>query len=187
MTPEAMCVLPTAGLWTIDPRHSTVRFSVRHHAVATFRAGFSPVTGAYDAAAGTLSGEVPVDGLLVPGIDMLRNHLLSPAFFDAENHPTFSFCSSSLTARDDGRHEVLGELTLRGITRPVHAVGVARGPVTVHQRDGSVTERLGIDLTATLDRRDYEISFNNEISPGMLNLGWDVTIDVALELIGPGA
>lgn len=177
--------LPANGVWSIDPMHSTVRFSLRHHAVATFRAGFSPVTGAYDAGAGTLAGEVRADTLLVPGIDMLRNHLLTPDFFDAESNPTFSFRSTSITADGAGGLQIDGDLTLRGVTRPVSATGAVRGPATVHQPDGTVTERIGIDLTATIDRRDFGISFNNEITEGVLNLGWDVGIDVALELVAP--
>ncbi len=177
--------LPATGLWSIDPMHSTVRFGLRHHAVATFRAGLSPVTGSYDAGGGTLAGEVRADALLVPGIDMLRNHLLSPDFFDAESNPTFSFRSTSITTDGDGGLQIDGELTLRGVTRSVSATGALRGPATVHQPDGAVTERLGIDLTATIDRRDFGIAFNNEIAEGVLNLGWDVAIDVALELVAP--
>lgn len=183
MSLDTVQALPQTGLWKIDPIHSTVRFSIRHHAVATFRGAFSPVTGAYDAASGRLTGEVRVDALVLPGADRLKGHLQTPAFFDAEAHPTLSFRSASLQADAGGQLEAAGELTIRGTTRPVSATGSVRGPATVRHGDGHVSERLGIDLTATIDRREFGITHNNEIAEGVLNLGWDVTIDVSLELV----
>ncbi len=183
MTTETVQSLPATGVWTIDPIHSTVRFSIRHHAVATFRGSLSPITGAYDGAAGRLAGEVRTDALVLPGADRLKDHLQTDAFFDASAHPTFSFAAARLSVDDDGRLEVAGDLTIRGVSNPVTAVGSVRGPASVRHHDGRVTERIGIDLSATIDRRDYGIEFNNEIAEGVLNLGWDVAIDAALELV----
>jgi polyisoprenoid-binding protein YceI len=185
MSLETLEVLPATGLWTIDPIHSTVRFGVRHHAVATFRSGFTGVTGSYDAATGTLAGEVRVDAIDL-GVERLKAHLLTDAFFDAERFPTLSFTSCSIRPEDGGL-ELDGEITIRGVTHPVTAETGVRGPVTVRHNDGRISDRLGIDLTGTIDRRNHGIKFNNEISEGILNLGWDVTIEVALELVGAPA
>ena len=87
--------LPSTDLWAIDPAHSTVSFSVTHHAVATFRSGFKSINGAYDGDAGRLYGEVPVAGVTLTGMDRLKGHILTEDFFDAERFPTFSFASSS--------------------------------------------------------------------------------------------
>src|SRR5688500_39067 len=83
MSNHTVVGLPQTGTWEIDSRHSTMRFSVIHHAVAYFRAGFHPITGSYDAATRTLTGEVRSADLTVP-IEPLRNHLLTADFFDAE-------------------------------------------------------------------------------------------------------
>src|SRR4051794_30688408 len=108
MTPHA---LPDTGTWEIDSRHSTMRFSVIHHAVAWFRAGFHPITGTYDSATRTLTGEVRTADLQVP-IDPLRNHLLTPDFFDAQQHPTIAFASTRIDG-DDANLTIEGELTLK--------------------------------------------------------------------------
>jgi polyisoprenoid-binding protein YceI len=183
MSSLAVQTLPATGLWNIDSAHSTARFSVRHHAVATFRGGFSAITGHYDAETGSLVGEVRVDRAELQGLDRLKNHFLTPDFFDAERNPTLSFESNAVRVEGDAL-TVDGELTLRGIRRPVIARGTVQGPAVVRHQDGHVSERLGIDLTASIDRREYGVQFNSEIAEGVLNLGWDVTIEVALELVG---
>jgi polyisoprenoid-binding protein YceI len=173
--------LPDTGTWRIDSLHSTMRFSVVHHAVAYFRAAFHPITGSYDAASRTLAGEVRTADLQVP-IDMLRNHMLTPDFFDAEQHATIAFVSTRIDG-DDSNLTVEGDLTLKGVTRQVTATGSATAPTAVKHPDGSVGDHFGIELEATIDRREYGVSFNNTLPDGIENLGWNVRIDVALELI----
>jgi len=172
--------LPTVGVWDIDSRHSTMRFSVRHHAVASFRASFYPITGSFDAAQRKLVGEVRVADIQVP-IEPLRNHLQTPDFLDGEHFPTISFESTSISGDGDAL-TVEGDLTLKGVTRPVTATGTAIEPVAVMHPDGEA-QHFGIDLSITIDRRDFGVDFNNELPAGILNLGWHVQIDVALELI----
>jgi polyisoprenoid-binding protein YceI len=173
--------LPGTGVWKIDSLHSSVQFSVRHHAVATFRSSFVNVSGAYDAGARRLSGEVAVADIALTGLDRLKAHILTPDFFDAEAFPTFGFTTTEIRERD-GLLEAVGELTLRGVTREITATGAARGPQTTRHGDGHISERLGIDLRTVIDRRDWGINFNNEVAEGIINLGWDVTIEAALEL-----
>ena len=175
--------LPATGTWTVDPMHSTVGFRVKHHAVGTFKGRFSEIEGSYDASTGTLTGSARADSVQVP-IEMLRNHLVSDAFLDAENHPAITFVSTSVTAQD-GALSVEGDLTLRGVTRRVRTTGAISGPSRVAHYDGSVHDHIGIDLELTIDRRDYGVSFNNELVDGRLNLGWDVVLEFALELSTP--
>jgi polyisoprenoid-binding protein YceI len=175
--------LPVTGAWAVDPRHSAVGFKVKHHAVATFGGRFAEVQGAYDASTGTLSGSARTDSVQVP-IPLLRDHLVSDAFFDAESHPEITFASTSVTA-DDGALTVEGDLTLRGVTRRVTATGTISGPSRVAHYDGTVHDHIGMDLAVTIDRRDYGVSFNNELVDGRLNLGWDVRLEFALELSTP--
>jgi polyisoprenoid-binding protein YceI len=173
--------LPETGVWKIDSLHSTVNFSVRHHAVATFRSGFTNVSGSYDAGEGEIAGEVAVADVTLTGLDRLKGHILTPDFFNAEEFPTFSFRSDEISENGD-KVLVNGELTLRGVTRPITATGTIRGPQTTRHGDGHVSERLGIDLVTTIDRRNWGINFNTEVAEGISNLGWDVTVEAALEL-----
>lgn len=174
--------LPSTGVWSIDSLHSTVNFSVRHHAVATFRSSFTNISGAYDAEARRLAGEVQVSDITLTGLDRLKGHVLTTDFFDAEEFPTFSFASTDVQL-DGEELTIEGELTLRGVTKAIVATGSVHGPLTVrHGGDRGVSERLGIDLTTVIDRRDFGINFNNEVAEGIANLGWDVKIEAALEL-----
>jgi polyisoprenoid-binding protein YceI len=173
--------LPQTGVWSIDSAHSTVNFNVGHHAVATFRSSFTNITGSYDADQQRLSGEVQVSDITLTGLDRLKKHILTPDFFNAEEFPTFSFESTSIRA-DGDKLLFEGNLTLRGVTKPITATGSVRGPQTVRHGDGHVSERLGIDLKTTIDRREWGVNFNNEVAEGVTNLGWDVKVTAALEL-----
>jgi polyisoprenoid-binding protein YceI len=174
--------LPTTRTWTVDPLHSSIRFAVKHHAVATYRAGFGEFAGTFDAATRTFAGTVQAAS--VQTFEMLRNDLVGERFFDAEKHPEMSFVSTSVQEQD-GTLTVEGDLTLKGVTRGVRATGTIVGLSTVAHYDGTVHDHLGIDLDLTIDRRDFGIDFNNELLAGGLNLGWDVRIELALELSAP--
>ena len=174
--------LPTTGTWSVDPIHSTARFGITHHAIATFRAGFDSISGTFDAERGVLSGSVPVENVDLQGVAKFKADLLAERFFDGENHPNLSFVSAELNPDADGNVRLEGELTIKGITKPISAVGHIRGPITVTHHDGRESERLGIDLNTVIDRREFGMTHNNEYAGGILNLGWDVAIEVALEL-----
>jgi polyisoprenoid-binding protein YceI len=177
----SVATLPQTGVWSIDSAHSTVNFSVTHHAVAKFRSSFTNISGTYDAETHKLSGQVQASDITLTGLDRLKGHILTPDFFNAEEFPTFSFESTSIS--QDGEKLVFeGNLSLRGVTKPITATGSVHGPQAVHHADGHVSDRLGIDLKTTIDRREWGINFNNEIAEGVTNLGWDVKVTAALEL-----
>jgi len=182
MTMTLATDLPETATWEIDPIHSTARFTIRHHAIATFRGGFTDVNGTYDGAGEVLSGSVRTDDIDLQGPARFKEDLLAKRWFDVENHPTLSFRSESLSTGADGSLEASGELTIKGVTKPITATGSVRGPIEVRHNDGHTSDRLAIDLSTTVDRRDFGLDHNNELAAGILNLGWDVTIEVALEL-----
>jgi len=174
--------LPATRTWTVDARHSRVGFRVKHHAVAIFRSGFGDFEGRYEATTGSLTGSARVDS--VQTFDGLRSRMLEPDVFDAERHPTISFVSTSTRANGSGV-TVEGDLTMRGVTRPVVATGTVSGTSRVRRYDGSVNDHFGLDLELTIDRREFGLDWNNELLDGRLNLGWDVTLELSLELSAP--
>lgn len=176
MTIANPAALSTTGTWQIDAVHSYASFKVTHHLVATFRAGFHGLSGALEE--GVLSGSVPVENIDLGGVAVFKEHLLGPNWFDAASHPELSFTSDELQVTDDGTLRAAGELTIKGITRPVSIGGSARGPAEVTRSDGSPTVRVGLDLTTTLDRRDFGLN-----SPS--GTDWMVVLEVALELVEP--
>jgi polyisoprenoid-binding protein YceI len=161
--------------WVVDPVHSSVGFAVRHLGGATFRGSFDGVQGAL--ADGGLSGRVDVDTISVSQPD-LRGHLLSPEFFDAERHGEIVFRSTAIRQDPSGDAEVEGELTLRGVTRPVRATGTVGEPFA-GMTGGEV---VAVELQATVDRREFGLDWQVELPGGRLTVDWDVTISVSLEL-----
>src|SRR5690349_15620421 len=111
----------TAGTWTIDASHTEVGFVVRHMMVSKVKGRFSKVEGTITVAENLLdsSVEATVSAASIDTRDENRdNHLRSADFFDVENHPQWSFRSTGI--RPDGSDYLLdGELTLKGVTRPV--------------------------------------------------------------------
>ncbi len=173
MSTTVPAAIPTTGTWKIDSVHSSATFTVGHHVVATFRGHFHEVSGALQD--GVLSGSVHTESIDIGTLPMFREHLLGADWFDLENHKTLNFSSTDLHAHGDHLH-ASGELTIKGVTKPVEISGSVRGPLPVPNHDGSSSDRLGLDLTTTVNRREFGIV-------GEGGAGDRVTIEVSLELI----
>jgi polyisoprenoid-binding protein YceI len=154
------------GTYNVDLVHSTVGFTVTHNAVSKFRGQFEQIDAKLED--GILEGTAQVDSVKT-AIPDLKGHLLSPDFFNAADTPT--------RISEDGRVEVDGELTIRGIAKPVTAKGSFASGVGI-----SGAEVVGFDLEATVDRREYGLNWQAQLPKGGDVLGWDVTLQVHLEL-----
>ena len=175
---EAVQTVPT-GTWTSDPVHSSVGFAVRHMGVTPFRGGF----GRFEAtlAGGRLVGTAPVEAITTDD-ENLTAHLLSPDFFDEQRHPELRFESSEI--RSDGDEVVVpGELTLKGVTRPVELRGTMTGPIT----DPYGGTRLGLELETTIDRTEFGITWNADMPNGTKALADEVTLKADLSLVAQEA
>ena len=172
---EIRTALP-AGTWQLDPLHSTVGFSVRHMVVANFRGGFGTFDVTLDESG--LRGTVDVASVSVSEPN-LNGHLLSPDFFDAERNPQLSFRSTAIRVSGD-ELDIDGELTLKGVTRPVTITGTVSGPVT-HAFDGS--SRLGLELKTVIDRTAFGLDWNAPLPTGGFAVGNDVKLQAELELV----
>jgi polyisoprenoid-binding protein YceI len=176
-TAQAESTIPT-GTWQSDPVHSHVGFAVKH-VVGTFRGSFGEFEATLSDASGRseLSGHVPVESIQVKE-ENLQGHLLSPEFFDVEKTPQISFTSTDIST-EEGQVVVEGELTVRGVTKPVIARGELNGPAAGPGGE----ERVGIDLETKVDRHDYGLDWQMELPGGGKTLGDEVTLAVHLELI----
>jgi polyisoprenoid-binding protein YceI len=163
-----------AGTYSLDPVHSTFGFAVKHNGISTFRGQFEQVDAKLDD--GVLTGAAQVESVKTP-IEPLKDHLLSPEFFDAAQHPSITFRSTDIRLNGDGAVELDGELTMRGVTRTVTATGTYG-----YGQSLTGAEVVGFDLETTVDRRDYGIEWQAELPNGGQALGWDVTILAHLEL-----
>lgn len=164
-----------AGTWRLDPVHSSVGFAVKHMVVATFRGGFRAfdVTLDEDGIQGTVDvASVDVDE------PNLNGHLQSPEFFDAERHPQLVFRSGAIRVDGDAI-EIDGELTVKGVTRPVLVTGTLGGPV-----EGlNGVRRLGLELQTVVDRGAFGLDWNAPLPSGGFAVGNEVTLRAELELV----
>lgn len=170
--------IPT-GTFKLDPIHSRVGFEVKHM-ISTFRGAF----GQYDASLDNTNGAARLAGSAeVASVDVkdenLAGHLQSPDFFDAANNPRIEFSSDRIEVADDGDVTLDGELTIRGVTKPIRA----SGRLEHVEADMGGGERIGLELETTVDRREYGIEWNAALPKGGFALGNDVKLVVNLELV----
>jgi polyisoprenoid-binding protein YceI len=174
-------IRPFTGTYDIDRTHSSVQFAVTH-IVATFRASFDGVDGRlignHDGT--TLEASTRVESVSIVDPPEFRDHVVrGEDFFHADAHPELSFHSSDVELRDDGSVTVRGELTIRGITRPVIAEGSYRPPTV----DPFGTVRAALALHATVDRRDWDLRWQLPLPDGGDAVGWDVELTAELEFV----
>jgi polyisoprenoid-binding protein YceI len=164
-----------AGTYALDPIHSTIGFGVKYNGLATFRSSFEKYDATY--VDGVLIGSADVSSIELDDANF-KGHVLSGDFFDAEATPTITFRSTDIAIGEDGSAEVTGDLTIRGITKPVVATGTfASGG------DLGGNERIAFELSKTIDRRDFGISWQAPLPTGGDAVAWDVTLTVDLQFV----
>ncbi len=169
------------GNWKIDPVHSHIGFSVKHMVVATFRASFDEYDGALSVGengAPSLQGWVRADSIVVKD-ENLAAHLRAPDFFDTDRYPEIRFASSAISVDEQGELEVEGDLTIKDHTHRV----TARGSITGPHVDLAGNDKIGVELQAVVDRREFGLEFNAELPKGGFAVDNDVKLDVSLELV----
>lgn len=173
---------PFAGTFDADAAHSSFQFAVTHMLVGSFRATFGDVAATVVADEGgvRLEGRVRVESLSIHNPPEFREHVLNGAdFFDATNHPEVTFRSDDVALADDGTFSGRGELTIKGITRPIAATGTYRPLV----EDPYGSMRSAIELSATVDRRDWNMDWQAPLPKGGDALGYEVELSAHIELI----
>ncbi len=168
-----------AGVWRADPPFSSVTFKVRHLGARDYRAGFREIDATLDAAAATLVATVPVASLDLNN-PIIRQRMLSPEFLDAARFPDVRWVVSQIEGDDSRALTASGELSIHGHTQTVAATGKIGlpGPGLL-----SPENRVGIELSAIVDRRDFGLGWQEELPGGGDTLGWDVTLEALLEFV----
>jgi len=177
-TLESTTTLAPAGTrWAADPVHSNVTFEVEYAGVSTFRGSFRD----FDA---TLEGSALTGSALVATVDVkdeqLSGHLQSPDFFDAERHPEIVFRANELALAEDGVVTGPGELTIKGVTKPVQLKGRLASAPSI---DPFGRERLGLTLETAIDRNEFGVAWNAPNQSGGNYLGDEVTLKADLTFV----
>ena len=166
--------------WTIDRSHSEMSFRVRHlngRVRGTFQEWSATITADADSIARG-SVEVEVKAATIDTENERRdNHLRSPDFFDAVQFPTLTFRSTKveLNGKDLA---VTGDLTIKGVTKPVVLKGTYNGRIMGPMGK----ERMGFEVSTTIDRREFGLVWNRVVE-GTAMVGDEVTIDIAIEAV----
>lgn len=166
-----------SGSYVADPVHSSFGFAVRYQGVSLFKGTLDDVTATLTD--GRLEGAAKVESISIRTPEQFRAHVLGAEFFDAEHHPEVTFAASDTDLHDDGTATVAGELTIRGITRPVDATGTWIAP----EGDAFGSTRGHLNLEAVVDRTEFEMNWNAPLPSGGKALADEVTLTVELSLV----
>ena len=171
-----------AGTWGLDTTHSRVDFEVSYLA-GTFKGEFQEIAAGLtvDDEHASLEGTAKVASVDVKD-ENLSAHLQSPDFFDAERHPELRFTAEDIRLDGDGKVSVDGELTIKGVTRRVHVSGTVSAPIV----DAYGNDRIGLNLSTTVDRTDFGVDWQQPLPSGEPALANDVTIIAELQFVKPG-
>ena len=169
-----------AGTFVIDPAHTSVTFKVRHLGISTVSGRFAKFSGSfhYDSLNPAASRvDVTIDAASVDtDIDRRDEHLRSEDFFFVEKHPAITFSSRTVNRVGPSRFRVLGDLTIRGVTRPV-VLDTELGGVLSLQNGGAIA---AMRATTSIDRFDYGLVWNR-MTEGVANVAPEVQIELDIE------
>ncbi|HEY2523574.1 MAG TPA: YceI family protein [Candidatus Binataceae bacterium] len=173
-----------ADTWQIDPGHTTVGFTVQHMTISSVRGQFDKVAGTI-----TANGNDPASAVIEATIDTASidtrssdrdADLKSPNFLDVAKYPTMTFRSKKIEPAGPGKYNVVGDLTLHGVTREVTlAVDAAGAPI----KDPWGNTRAGASATTTISRKDFGLTWNKMIEAGGAVVGDKVSVEIDVEAV----
>ena len=169
--------------WQIDYAHSDISFTVRHMMISKVNGRFTDWSGTIDfdpQNPANTTVDVTVQLASVDTREQQRDdHLRSPDFFNIDAYPEMHFRSTGVEQNDDDEGKLYGELTIRGITKPVvldvEYAGQAKSPWG--------TTSAGFSAVATINRKDWELTWNQALETGGVLVGEKIKIEIELELV----
>ena len=178
-----LSALAQTSNWNIDPAHSTAQFTVRHLGISNVTGSFTKVTGSVvlnekDITQSQVSASIDVNSVDTR-VEMRDKDLRSPNFFDVEKYPAIEFKSKRI-ASSGGKLQVIGDLTIHGTT---HEVTLDVDGPTPELTDPWGNSRRGISATTTINRKDFNLVYNNLLKTGEAVVGDNVKIQIDAEIV----
>ena len=177
----------TTNNWQIDAAHSGIHFSIRHMVLAKVRGRFGKYTGSVDLDEADLTRSVvdaTIDAASIDtGTPQRDEHLRSADFFDVDRYPELRFRSTRIEKLDDTRYRVIGDLTIRDVTREV-SLDVEYGG---HARDPWGNERIAFVARTSLDRKDFGLRWNQVLEAGGFLVGDRVDVELDVQAVKAAA
>ncbi|MDQ1304657.1 MAG: hypothetical protein QG671_484 [Actinomycetota bacterium] len=171
------------GSYTLDPSHSRLGFVARHAMVTKVRGSFDDFAGSI-----TLDTENPAESkaevtMQVASVDTRNQqrdeHLRTNDFFDAPNFPEITFVSTGVSQTGPDSFDVVGDLTIKGVTKSVTVAFEFTGAAT----DPFGNDRVGFEGTTTINRTDFGVNFNAKLDAGGVLVGEKITIELEISAI----
>ena len=183
----AICLISSSAMassWTIDPDHSNIQFKIRHLMITDVKGTFGKVKGVIridekDMSLSAVEVTIEIDSINT-GVAKRDEHLRSNEFFDAARFPTMTFVSRKVTQSGKGQMKILGDLTIRGISREV--VLDVEGP-TNEIKDPWGNTRRGASATTKINRTDFGLTWNKSMESGGMMIDDTVFINLEIEMI----
>jgi polyisoprenoid-binding protein YceI len=183
--PAAAAAAPNT--WTLDSSHTSAGFAVKHMMVSTVRGAFGKTEGTitFDGKdVSSVKADVTIDATTITTHNEKRDtHLKSKDFFDVTTFPTITFKSKRAEAAGAGKFKLIGDLTMRGVTKEVTLE--VEGPSQALIQQGRA--RVGATATTKLNRQDYGVSWSRALDGGGVVVSDEVVITIEMELVKPVA
>lgn len=167
--------------WTIDPTHSEVGFKVKHMMFTNVKGLFNDYSADIDfnddLKEANLQFEAKINSIFTNNADR-DNHLKSADFFDAEQYPTLNFKSTNIQG-NGSEYEITGDLTIKGITKPITLNAEFSGLMT----DPWGNTKVGLNLDGKINRKDFGLTYNAALETGGVLVGEDVKLNAEIQLV----
>lgn len=173
--------------WEIDTAHSVIEFSTKHLMVTTAKGRFTKFSGKIDIdeanpAASVVDVTIDVNSVST-GDEKRDGHLRSPDFFDVEHYPTATFKSTKVELLGADSARVFGDLTLKGVSRPV-TLEVTREGETKNMRGERM---MGFSVRTSISRKEWDLTWNVALESGGVLVGDKITITIDAEVFEPAS
>jgi polyisoprenoid-binding protein YceI len=183
MTATAAATTATTA-WNIDPAHSVAEFKVKHMMISNLKGSFHGLSGvltehSVDATLSLVEASIPVS-TVATGDAQRDEHLLKDDFFDVEKYPTLNFKSTKVIRKGEAEYDVTGDLTIRGVSRPV--TFVVEGP-SAPGKDPWGNTRIAISAMAKINRKDFGLVWNAALETGGFLVSDEVAITLDVQFI----
>ena len=173
--------MATATKWVIDPMHSEVQFKVKHLVISTVTGFFKSFAGELDTTSDDFEDADVSFSLDIDSIDTNQSqrdgHLKSPEFFDADQFPKITFKSTSFKKSEDDEYVLKGDLTIKGITKPVTLAAEFGGSTD----DFYGNTKAGFEVTGKINRKEFGLTWDGVTEAGSIVLGEDIKLSANVQ------
>ncbi|AKD55833.1 YceI family protein [Spirosoma radiotolerans] len=168
--------------WVVDPMHSEIQFKVKHLVISTVTGTFRNFEGGATTEHDDFDNAEVHFSLDVDSVDtnqeMRDTHLKAPDFFDAATYPKIAFKSTSFKKVDDDEYAMTGDLTIKGVTKPVTLKAEYGGTA----KDAYGNQKFGFEVTGKINRKEFGLTYNALTETGGLALGEDIKLSANIQL-----